>query len=77
MPVVSCGSCALCVGGRPNLCPNRVLMGLNFPGGFAEAYEELLEAHSPRWYSPEAWPQGFVAVIVPKAPPSSSSGPAV
>jgi threonine dehydrogenase-like Zn-dependent dehydrogenase len=37
MPVVSCRSCALCVGGRPNLCPDRVLMGMNFPGGFAEA----------------------------------------
>jgi threonine dehydrogenase-like Zn-dependent dehydrogenase len=37
MPVVSCGSCALCVAGRPNLCPDRVLMGMNFPGGFAEA----------------------------------------
>jgi threonine dehydrogenase-like Zn-dependent dehydrogenase len=37
MPVVSCGTCELCVDGRPNLCPNRVLMGMNFPGGFAEA----------------------------------------
>src|SRR5213076_2725803 len=37
MPVVSCGRCELCAEGRPNLCPNRVLMGMNFPGGFAEA----------------------------------------
>jgi 2-desacetyl-2-hydroxyethyl bacteriochlorophyllide A dehydrogenase len=38
MPVVSCGSCARCVEGRPNLCPNRRLMGMNFPGGFAETF---------------------------------------
>jgi threonine dehydrogenase-like Zn-dependent dehydrogenase len=37
MPVVSCGTCELCAAGRPNLCPNRVLMGMNFPGGFADA----------------------------------------
>src|SRR2546426_12690148 len=37
MPVVSCGTCELCAEGRPNLCPNRVLMGMYFPGGFAEA----------------------------------------
>src|SRR5438067_1836666 len=38
MPVVSCGSCARCAEGRPNLCPNRRLMGMNFPGGFAETF---------------------------------------
>jgi threonine dehydrogenase-like Zn-dependent dehydrogenase len=37
MPVVSCGACELCTSGQPNLCPNRVLMGMNFPGGFADA----------------------------------------
>jgi threonine dehydrogenase-like Zn-dependent dehydrogenase len=37
MPVVSCGTCDRCTHGEPNLCPNRVLMGMNFPGGFAEA----------------------------------------
>jgi 2-desacetyl-2-hydroxyethyl bacteriochlorophyllide A dehydrogenase len=36
-PVVSCGTCARCAEGRPNLCPNRKLMGMNFPGGFADA----------------------------------------
>ncbi len=36
-PVVSCGACAGCVEGRPNLCPHRKLMGMDFPGGFAEA----------------------------------------
>src|SRR5439155_19455337 len=38
MPVVSCGACARCVEGRPNLCPNRRLMGMSFPGAFAEAF---------------------------------------
>lgn len=36
-PVVSCGTCARCAEGRPNLCPNRKLMGMDFPGGFADA----------------------------------------
>ncbi len=38
MPVVSCGTCARCLEGRPNLCPQRQLMGMNFPGGFAESF---------------------------------------
>jgi threonine dehydrogenase-like Zn-dependent dehydrogenase len=38
MPVVSCGECARCLEGRPNLCPRRQLMGMNFPGAFAESY---------------------------------------
>ena len=36
MPVVSCGACARCDEGRANLCPNRRLMGMDFPGAFAE-----------------------------------------
>jgi 2-desacetyl-2-hydroxyethyl bacteriochlorophyllide A dehydrogenase len=38
MPVVSCGRCERCVEGRENLCPDRRLMGMNFPGGFAETF---------------------------------------
>ena len=38
MPVVSCGRCARCAEGRPNLCPDRLLMGMNFPGAFADAF---------------------------------------
>jgi L-iditol 2-dehydrogenase len=38
MPVVSCGACPRCVEGRPNLCPDRRLMGMSFPGAFAEAF---------------------------------------
>jgi len=35
-PLITCGVCAQCRGGRPNACPNRVLLGLHVDGGFAE-----------------------------------------
>jgi threonine dehydrogenase-like Zn-dependent dehydrogenase len=38
MPVVPCGVCARCREGRTNLCPNRRLMGMDFPGAFAESF---------------------------------------
>ncbi|MGH2631750.1 MAG: zinc-dependent alcohol dehydrogenase [Actinomycetota bacterium] len=38
MPLVSCGACPRCLEGRPNLCPQRRLMGMSFPGAFAEAF---------------------------------------
>lgn len=38
MPVVACGACARCLEGRSNLCPHRRLMGMSFPGAFAEAF---------------------------------------
>jgi threonine dehydrogenase-like Zn-dependent dehydrogenase len=38
MPVVSCRACARCREGRANLCPNRRLMGMDFPGAFAESF---------------------------------------
>ncbi|HJR98515.1 MAG TPA: alcohol dehydrogenase catalytic domain-containing protein [Actinomycetota bacterium] len=38
MPVVPCGVCPRCLEGRPNLCPQRRLMGMSFPGAFAEAF---------------------------------------
>jgi 2-desacetyl-2-hydroxyethyl bacteriochlorophyllide A dehydrogenase len=36
MPVLSCGTCPRCREGRTNLCPDRRLMGMSFPGAFAE-----------------------------------------
>ena len=39
MPIVSCGTCRLCSDGRPNLCPSRGLMGMHFPGAFAQAFK--------------------------------------
>ena len=31
-----CGTCLLCQLGKEQLCPNRVILGINRPGGFAE-----------------------------------------
>ena len=35
-PLSSDGTCRLCRGGLTNLCPNRRLVGIHSPGGFAE-----------------------------------------
>lgn len=35
-PVVGCGSCVLCRGGRANICPDRRMLGAHLPGAFAE-----------------------------------------
>ncbi len=34
-PIVGCGRCAYCASGRRNLCPERRLIGVAAPGGFA------------------------------------------
>ena len=36
-PIVGCGRCRHCAAGRRNLCPERQLVGVAFPGGFAGA----------------------------------------
>ncbi|HEX7896155.1 MAG TPA: alcohol dehydrogenase catalytic domain-containing protein [Planctomycetota bacterium] len=36
LPLFTCGLCAPCRRGRSNLCPSRLLLGMNLPGGFAE-----------------------------------------
>lgn len=36
-PLLSCGACDLCQGGEDNLCRNRAIVGIDRPGGFAEA----------------------------------------
>jgi threonine dehydrogenase-like Zn-dependent dehydrogenase len=35
-PIVVCGHCAFCRSGRPNLCPQRQVVGLNRDGALAE-----------------------------------------
>jgi len=35
-PIESCGQCALCRSGLDNACPDRTLIGIHHPGGFAE-----------------------------------------
>ena len=34
-PIVGCGRCKYCVRGDRNLCPERLLVGVGVPGGFA------------------------------------------
>lgn len=34
-PIVGCGRCRYCVRGQRNLCPDRYLVGVAVPGGFA------------------------------------------
>ena len=36
-PIVGCGRCRYCTSGRRNLCPDRELIGVASPGGFAAA----------------------------------------
>jgi len=36
-PIVGCGHCRYCTAGRRNLCPERLLVGVASPGGFASA----------------------------------------
>ncbi|UCE32780.1 MAG: alcohol dehydrogenase catalytic domain-containing protein [Burkholderiales bacterium] len=35
-PLITCGVCEYCVGGRNNLCANRTMVGMTRPGAFAE-----------------------------------------
>ncbi len=35
-PLISCGTCDDCLGGRSNLCADRQLIGMAIPGAFAE-----------------------------------------
>lgn len=35
-PLITCGRCEYCMGGRDNLCANRTMIGMTRPGGFAE-----------------------------------------
>lgn len=35
-PLITCGECAECLGGRSNLCPQREIIGMYRPGAFAE-----------------------------------------
>ncbi len=35
-PVISCGKCASCLAGRPNICMNFKILGVDVPGAFAE-----------------------------------------
>lgn len=36
LPLFTCGTCSPCRRGRSNLCPERLLLGMNLAGGFAD-----------------------------------------
>ena len=36
-PLATCGECRACRSGAPQICPDRSLMGVHRPGGFAES----------------------------------------
>lgn len=36
-PLIPCGRCKQCAAGRSNCCPDRILLGMQVDGGFAEA----------------------------------------
>jgi threonine dehydrogenase-like Zn-dependent dehydrogenase len=40
-PIVGCGRCQYCLRGQRNLCPDRYLVGVGVPGGFAASVAVL------------------------------------
>jgi L-iditol 2-dehydrogenase len=36
-PLLTCGTCELCLAGRPNVCVNRTMIGMHRHGAYAEA----------------------------------------
>lgn len=65
-PLVSCGTCESCVGGRVNLCPNYRVIGCrtDLPGAFAELV--LVDA-SKVWALPDGCSSLTGALIQPLA----------
>lgn len=46
-PVIGCGECRLCRGGRPNICRERRLIGGHLPGAFASKVKVPARATYP------------------------------
>lgn len=63
-PLLSCGACALCRAGLPNLCPQRQLAGAHRPGAFAR-YVVLPAAQC--WPLPAAMTEAAGALAEPLA----------
>jgi alcohol dehydrogenase len=63
-PLVTCGECPACTGGRANLCPERKLIGMARPGAFAE-YVTLPERNLIT--IPEGMPAAHAALTEPTA----------
>jgi threonine dehydrogenase-like Zn-dependent dehydrogenase len=47
LPLIGCGTCALCQAGNANLCTHRSLLGLDRPGTFAERVAVTRESVIP------------------------------
>jgi L-iditol 2-dehydrogenase len=63
-PLLTCGACANCRAGRPNICLNRGGLGMNLNGAYAEAVRvpQQMLYHLPEGMS---WEQG--ALVEPLA----------
>ena len=63
-PILSCGECDLCQRGLRHVCPQRAIIGVHRPGGFAErvAVPSSALVPMPPWLSWEA-----AAVVEPAA----------
>lgn len=63
-PLITCGMCDFCAGGRSNLCAGRRLIGMNRPGAFAELIamppQNLIEV-------PDGMPAAHAALTEPAA----------
>jgi alcohol dehydrogenase len=63
-PLITCGRCDYCVGGRDNLCAHRTMIGMTRPGGFAE---HVAVPASTLIEVPAAMPARAVALTEPAA----------
>ncbi len=54
-PLIECGQCDQCAGGRENLCRNRTHVGFHIPGGFAERLRVPERQLVPLPKGVEAW----------------------
>lgn len=63
-PLTTCGTCRMCRSGAVHLCPERTLIGLKAPGGFAEQTLVGAEKILPL---PDATPSADAALAEPLA----------
>lgn len=63
-PLSSCGTCAICVGGEPQLCLERSLLGVHRSGGFAE---QVAVREEQLHYLPDDMPTEVAVLVEPIA----------
>ncbi len=64
VPTVACGACPFCLGGESNICPQRRVIGMDRPGGFAEYVCVPAENAVPL---PDGFPWPRAGVVEPVA----------